>query len=195
MSNIRFSQSNFTYLSHPDCHPTCPWPYRILVSKKQAVSTSHITLQEASRLYESYYLLPAVNRQPWFPRGRTRRESSACPLAGPCVRFVRVSNLYHARSLLVWYKWIIERVKLDVLKKPCKIRVCEKSGAHAGPCPNQNSSKTNFLEPGWLQAGPHEKEVCKQHFAKLKLIGWILGNDRFYGDIRPSVSNKLQANG
>ena len=48
---------------------------------------------------------PAVNRQPWFPRGRTRREGSACPPSGPCVRSVRVTNPYHARSLLVWYNW------------------------------------------------------------------------------------------
>ena len=67
-------------------------------------------------LYESFWptiiqnlatsnLLPAENRQPWFPRGKIRREGSACSPAGPCVRSLRVINPCHAQSLRVWYTW------------------------------------------------------------------------------------------
>ena len=57
------------------------------------------------RYYTFHYLLPAVNRQPWFPRGRTRREGSACPPTGLYVCSLRVNNPYHARRFLAWYNW------------------------------------------------------------------------------------------
>ena len=56
-------------------------------------------------LFLFFNLLPAVNRQPWFPRGRTRRESSASPPTGLCARSLRVSNPYHAWIFLMWYNW------------------------------------------------------------------------------------------
>ena len=39
---IWFSRWKSTHMSHHDAHPTCPGPYKILLSKRQAIFTSHV---------------------------------------------------------------------------------------------------------------------------------------------------------
>ena len=68
-------------MSGLNCHTTCPLAHRVLLSGEDKPSLRVILLyKRTSRLYESYYsprgqavstshFAPAVNRQPWFPRG------------------------------------------------------------------------------------------------------------------------------
>ena len=67
-------------------------------------------------------LLPAVNRQPWFPRGKTRTEGSACPPAGPCVRSRALAIPVMPEASPCGIIKVLEQMKFDFIKKPCKIR-------------------------------------------------------------------------
>ena len=98
-----------------------------------------------------------------FLRGKTRREGSACPLEGSCALsgFVWATRWpWQSDSTLITPRSLEKRGTIN--ENIIKISVFEKMGFHAGPCPDQNSSKTNVLEPGVAPGGSASKRCTEQ---------------------------------
>ena len=138
----------------PQLVPSRPWRrLQNLFSKSFGLDTARCK----NTFFSTTHLQPAVNRQPWFPRERTRREGSPCPPEGSCA--ISGACPSHGATLTTQFNhdYTANRRKLVNQWKLCKHSVCENSGLHARPLAWSNASKINLLEPGIVPGRPTSK--------------------------------------